>query len=200
MITLSEIKKSLSNHQEVCLVGPLIKRFTPKNMPYLLVDGGSVVAPKLKGKLYWCIGDGDSSKNKMDLKLNPIKDFSDLKFALDCLPKSISIVHMKGFLGGRKDHELINFGEVHSFLKKRKSTAVHFSSKIKGYSAGDYQLNLKCTFSVIVFEKVRLSLKGDLQYPMVAKEIAPLSSLTLSNHGFGLVKIVSRGPFFIFQN
>jgi len=198
MITALEIKKRLSSVEELCLIGPLVTNYRPKKMPHLLVDGGIKIKNKLKNIPHWSIGDGDSTKKRLDVLLNKEKDYSDLKAALDCIPSSIKCLYLRGFLGGRKDHELINFGEVHYFLKNKKHVSVHFSNKIKAYSAGEYQLNIKGTFSIIVFEPTKIGIKGDVKYPLRKKGLTPLSSLTLSNEGTGIVNIDSNGPFYIF--
>lgn len=200
MITSQDIKKSLSSEQKVCLVGPLVKNYRPKLMPHLLVDGGVKIKPELKNIPHWSIGDGDSSHSKLDIMLNKDKDYSDLKAALRCLPLSIKEVYLKGFLGGRKDHELLNFGEVHHFLKNKKQVRVYFSNKVKAYSAGIHDIKIKGSFSLLVFESAKVAIKGDVKYPLRKKHITPLSSLTLSNFGSGAINIDSNGPFYIFLN
>lgn len=108
---------------------------------------------------------------------------------------------MLGFLGGRKDHELINFAEAHSYLKNiNNSTAVHFDKSISAYSQGKWTININGTFSLFAFEPLRLQVSGECEY-LISKDIdfKHLSSHGLSNVGNGEVAITCDGPIFLFR-
>ncbi|MFI5391452.1 MAG: hypothetical protein ACHQYQ_08830, partial [Bacteriovoracales bacterium] len=82
-----------------------------------------------KGYLDISVGDGDSSNFPMDFNLPEEKDYSDLKFALDLIPPNVEKINLWGFLGGRRDHEIINFGEVNNWLLKSKNNVVFLFEK-----------------------------------------------------------------------
>jgi thiamine pyrophosphokinase len=203
---IKDFKKGLIHTSEVTLVGPLVKKF-PKtiNHPFIYVDRGTNFRGNLrkmakKGYLDISVGDGDSSNFPMDFNLPEEKDYSDLKFALDLIPPNVEKINLWGFLGGRRDHEIINFGEVNNWLLKSKNNVVFlFEKKVLAKSKGTLTLNIKGIFSLVVFQKTKIKLKGKCHYKLPKyKEISPLSSQGLSNLGDGEVTIEANGPFFLF--
>ncbi len=204
---IKEFKKSLSLAKEVTLIGPLLKKHPKKiGHPFIFVDRGanykkSLFSSAKPGFSAFSVGDGDSSREKMDILLPSKKDFSDLKYALDLLPENVIKVNLWGFLGGRRDHEIINFGEVNNWLlKSKRETLFSFEDKVFA-TVGDFKKNIKGNFSLIVFGKTRVKIIGNCEYKLIQpKEITPLSSLGLSNFGKGEIKITSKRPFFIFLN
>ena len=197
--------QKLNNCPVVTLIGPLYEKGADSlDHPHIFVDRGAVFREEFKQNAkdnYWdfSVGDGDSSPIELDLTLNPDKDFSDLSFALSLLPKDLKQLNLWGFLGGRRDHELINFGEVHQALLKNITEAViSFDDKILAKS-GSLEVNIKGTFSLVVFEKTEVKMEGNLKYPLPDfTALRPISSLGLSNLGTGLIKFDSKGPYFIF--
>jgi len=197
--------QKLKNCPEVTLVGPLLEA-VPENIdhPFIFIDRGVIFREKFRqeGKeTYWdfSVGDGDSAPHALDLTLNPEKDFSDLSFALSLLPPNLKKLNLWGFLGGRRDHELINLGEVNSALLKNISNAlVSFDQKILAKN-GSLELNILGTFSLVVLCETEVKIEGECKYPL--EEFTVLRSLSshgLSNEGRGIVKINSKGPYFIF--
>lgn len=198
-----EIKTELKNYSQLCLVGPLLNNEDNLSLecPHIFIDGGILFRNKLtKDVPSWSIGDGDSSsREQMDILLECEKDESDLKAALECIPQEINKIYLKGLLGGRKDHELVNFGEIHHFLLGRNQIECELNENICAYSQGSYVFNVNTTFSVLVFEKTSLEIEGNAKYLLKKKEINPLSSHTLSNIGQGEIKIKANKPFFLFK-
>jgi len=210
---VQKLKKELQGRIEILLLGPTLGDFSNEKallsnlspMAVILIDGGanyqkeicwenSTKNPILK------VGDGDSYDGEMDLILKKEKDFSDLKFVLDLLPPSITKIYALGLLGGRRDHELSNFAEINIFLQKRaQPTVVDLGEEVRAFSAGNYEQNLKGTFSLFTFDKSQITLNGDCKYELKTPTLlSGLSSLGLSNEGRGKVSIQSQGPFFLF--
>ncbi|RLA62383.1 MAG: hypothetical protein DRQ88_05535 [Epsilonproteobacteria bacterium] len=189
----------------ITLIGPLFKGEMERlDHPHIFVDRGIIFQKDFHQKKqsgYWdfSVGDGDSSPLELDLTLNPEKNFSDLSFALSLLPKNLKKLNLLGFLGGRRDHELINLGEVHhSLLNNTLEAIVSLDGKILAKN-GNLGVNIDGTFSLIVFNETEIKLRGELKYPLLEfTTIRPLSSHGLSNIGSGLINIESKGPYFIF--
>lgn len=199
-------EEKLKNIDSVTLIGPLLGGSCPYKAKgaLIFVDGGAnflTLFSELENEIpSISLGDGDSSQIELDIKLNPKKDFSDLGFALSLIPQNIENVFLFGFLGGRRDHEMANFGEIHQFLKKRtQQTKVFFEDKIIALSKGSYTKDIKGTFTLLVLDKTPLKVEGACLYKMKDfKEFFPLSSLGLSNIGSGSVIFEGSGPYFIF--
>ncbi len=167
-----------------------------RRQPCIFVDGGS---RHRKGHWGLCVGDGDSADVAMNVKLPADKDVSDLAYVLTNLPCHLTKIDLVGFLGGRRDHEMINFGEVQRFLKSRSSaTKVVFDHAISAYSQGRWEFYGDGLFSVLVIEPCQLTLSGAVKYPVISPLVfAPLSSLGLSNEGFGKVFLHCDAPVFV---
>ncbi len=166
--------------------------------PLIWVDGG---INHRRGKAGFSIGDGDSCAWKLDQYLETDKDYSDLAYTLNRLSKQFTDILLLGFLGGRRDHELFNLGEAHSFLCAASvPTRIRFDSGIDGYSKGEWAFHVYTLFSLWVLEAATVKLVGACKYQLrTPTEIAPLSSLGLSNIGTGEINLLTTGPAFIFK-
>lgn len=191
---------ALRHYQELNVVGPMAMERNDWPVPAIFVDSANRY--QQGDPLHVSVGDGDSAWGPLDVELPPDKDFSDLAFALSQIPHHIQRVAMVGFLGGRRDHELLNFGAIHHFLKTRKSPVeVDMDWSVIGLSAGAWPLLLQGLFSLVVFEPARIQMAGKCKYTLSKPTlIQPVSSHGLSNEGFGEVRLESDGPFFIFKN
>lgn len=190
----SALKDSL-NHPEVQLI---------------FIDGGLVHADKFMSKLPHLMktmitaGDGDSSKKSMTLSKSS-QNFSDLAFLLSKLtgksrPARCLLV---GFLGGRIDHQLFNFGEIALYLKKfTKLDAPHIQmdKNIVFIAAGIYQASIKGIFSLASFEDNQIKITGSCQYQAKTwLKLPPASSRGVSNVGYGEIRIESKRPLAIIK-
>jgi thiamine pyrophosphokinase len=202
----NEFQAILTTVNEVTLVGPMLHS-PPKKFdhPFIYVDRGSHFRETFresakKGYSDISVGDGDSSEGSLDINLPADKDYSDLKFALDLLPKNIKRVNLWGFLGGRRDHEIINFGEVqNSLLKSLPNALFSFEELVFGKNKGPLKININGIFSLLVFQPTEVKIEGECQYKLPKfREILPLSSHGLSNQGNGEVIIEATAPFFVF--
>lgn len=198
--------KEILAHGSAVLVGPLLKneeiKFI-KNSPLIIVDGGfeKCLEHSLLGeRSYYSVGDGDSTKAQLDELLPSKKDFSDLQFALDLLPNSITNIELFGFLGGRKDHEICNFGEVHNFLlKKNDQSQVNFSNEVLFLSSGNWFLSHIGEFSLVGIERPKVKVTGEIDYQLNSlTELSPLSSLGLSNNSRGEFCLETTGPVMLY--
>lgn len=188
-----------SDKQRITLVGPLVATDLVIEEPVIFVDGGSSLRENGIGI---AVGDGDSSLHPMDILLDPDKDFSDLAFALSLVPQSITELDIVGFLGGRRDHELFNIGEVVRFLRHRpKQTRVAFDRSAIALSGGKWQLSIDGLFSLMAVEPALVTLQGQCRYPIdPAKKIEPLSSFGLSNIGSGVISIENSNPILLLSD
>lgn len=180
------------------IVGPFASSWSPSDRPALFVDSGARWQKPIA--LSATVGDGDSSFAKMDFLLEKEKDYSDFAFALRSLPQNIVEIFLHGFLGGRRDHELANFGEAHAFLKARLTpTVMSWDSDAISWSAGEWDLEWYKTFSLMAFESARVSIEGKCRYQVsTPSEFSALSSFGLSNEGNGRIHIRTEGPLFCF--
>ena len=198
---LKAFRAGIKQRKELTLVGPMTMGIPKElhHLPQILVDGGTRL--KKKHPLHFSVGDGDSFGKKLDLKVNPNKDYSDLPLALSLIPKNIKKVHLIGFLGGREDHELINLGEIHYFLAGRKLTEIHLWSGQKkiywGLSKGLYHFSHTGIFSLFTLKTNKISLKGKCEYPLKAKNLKAHSSQGLSNIGFGPISLKCDSPLYV---
>ena len=199
-MTIEKYLSNFKNSLHITLVGPFYENVHDNvqgiEEPVIFVDRGARLRKSGEGI---SVGDGDSFEGMIDVPLNPLKDFSDLAFALGHIPEHFGEVNLIGFLGGRRDHELFNIGESHHFLRARKSpTTIKFDNDIVGYSSGQWRFERIGGFSVSVVEQTRVGITGDCRYPCPqTTKFMPLSSLGLSNVGTGTVCIDCDGPVFI---
>ena len=203
-MNIEQYLANFKNSRQINVVGPL---YEPDDMrepmraiaePIIFVDGGACWRQRGEGIT---VGDGDSFVGTMDVLLKSDKCFSDLAFALEHIPATFREVKLHGFLGGRRDHELFNIGEVHHFLRNRKSpTTIQFEHDIVGYSGGQWQFERVGGFSIAVIEETQISISGDCRYTCQARRFMPLCSLGLSNVGAGLIYIDCAAPIFILFN
>ncbi len=171
--------------------------------PTLYIDGGARLRDAQYAALHpqLSIGDGDSGGGlTMQVKLPVDKSQSDLAYALHSLPLQITEVVLLGFLGGRRDHELINLGEAQQFLKRSAAPRrVYFDRQIIGLSAGDFSFNYEGTFSLVAFEPGLVQITGDCAYPLEQPTHLPgITSLGLSNRAYGQVQIHTTCCAFVF--
>lgn len=191
--------RSLRGADEVTIVGPLLPPNIPLAEPLIFVDGGCAFRGDHSGI---SVGDGDSYSGSLDYVLPKEKNFSDLAFVLGAIPKNIKFVRLFGFLGERRDHELLNFGEAHRFLNASESRReIIFDNSIIGFSAGQWTFSAEGTFSVVSLSETRIRLRGSCRYQIPELgEMGALSSLGLSNVGWGEIQLQCESPIFIFFN
>lgn len=194
---LSEI----GGQERLVIVGPLLKDFyiSSERRPIVYVDGGVKARnPQADGPSI-AVGDGDSSVSALDVVLPTEKDYSDLAFVLRHLPLGARHLELRGFLGGRRDHELANFGEVHEFLKRRGNfSTVAFDDSVIAFSAGRLQKEIHDSFSLMVLEPCSVTIRGKCKFAVEKPLLlSPLSSHGLSNVGNGLVEFEVTGPAFV---
>lgn len=182
----------------ITLVGPLLENCPAwPDGPVIFVDGGAkwrALLPEDFRFPHLSLGDGDSlGDQQLDVLLDVEKDFSDLGYALDTLqPLSISRLTLTGFLGGRRDHEWINFGEVASFLQTRQQLRVDFGGEVALFAPGEYTLIYQGLFSLVHFTVAHTFIRGAVDYPLPQPTtIQPFSSHGLSNCAQGAFSIGS---------
>ncbi len=200
-----EFIKILKEEENLNIIGPLNFESEIDNLATIFVDGGLRHKKSISSlSATISIGDGDSVTNPedIDIKLDKEKDFNDFSSALTMVPASIKHINLYGLIGERLDHQLTTFGELHYYLKGCKNQVTcNFDDKVLVFSQGQFCFTYHSNFTVIAFEEVEITIKGECKYPIdKATKIKPLSSYTLSNEATGKVSITSNAPTFIFLN
>jgi len=201
--------KNISNSEELILIGPC--SFTlPKDKysdsPLLIVDGGiNHDLNCFSSNLRLSLGDNDSnlSKKELDIAFPIEKNQSDLKLALDLISKSkIKKIRLYGFLGGRKDHEMINLGELLNFADLSQGLErIDLEEEISIIPPGESHFDDEGCFSVATLEKAKLQITGNCKYQLLeTTTISPLSSHGLSNIAKGKFLITNDRPVLVFWN
>lgn len=188
--------------QRAHLIGPMCSQFNlmpASDEPIIFIDGGS----RLKSDCPYpniCVGDGDSTAISMDITLNPNKPYSDLTYVLHHLKTTSHHLHLHGFLGGRRDHEYFNLGEVYNTLNtKAKIRYAQFDNSVFIISKGIWELQIEGIFSLASLQPTLVQLRGDCEYKIKsAQRIMPLNSYCLSNVGRGQIQIFCEKPLIIF--
>jgi thiamine pyrophosphokinase len=198
--SLQEFLKGVGPINELTLVGPFAAARKEWPTPCVFVDGGN--RHQSEHPLHYSVGDGDSAWAPVDHLLPEEKDLSDLAFVLSHVPDQVKRLSLVGFLGGRRDHEFINLGEIHRYLKTRKQpTECNVDYSVCAYSAGHWRLDLKGIFSLLALEPTDVRMLGNCRYQIpVTQPLTPLSSHGLSNEGWGLVELIINNPIFVFKN
>jgi thiamine pyrophosphokinase len=201
------LPSKLKTYHEWTLIGPMGPDIPAEltKFPILGVDAGAQFSPRLD---VW-VGDGDSCQtpipNSVIYKHPVDKDQSDLALALGLFEdKRHYKLHLWGFLGGRRDHELFNIGEAMSFLEGHQECQIIFygpDGKIYFHlvAAGLWKFDHLGIFSLGTLKRVCLKLTGECKYPInKMTAMNPLSSFGLSNMGQGNMTLESQGPSFIY--
>jgi thiamine pyrophosphokinase len=197
-----QLPQAFHQHQEWTLVGPMGPQAPTKLLehPVLAVDGGSQFSDKID---LW-LGDGDSSAENVHCRykyqFSPHKSHSDLALAFDllsCLERCT--LHCWGFLGGRRDHELLNLGEALRFLNSHPNSRLYFYDEtgriaVECLAAGEWSIFREGLFSLASIKDVVLKMTGECSFP-IPQEITlePMSSLGLSNSGHGHIHLLTQG-------
>jgi len=199
-----EFLKQIESASHITLIGPLYGRPHRPTTPTVYVDGGvQFLQTDLSEHLpTTAVGDGDSGEpSRLNQLLPQDKNHSDLAYVLSNLPNTIQKLDLFGFLGGRRDHELIGLGELHHYLTAAPHfRQVHLDDKVTAFSCGQLEIDLQGTFSLVVFETTSIKLTGACRFPLPAPtEVKAVSSHGLSNEGSGPVSIESSKPCFVFH-
>jgi len=198
-----KLDEYLSQFSKECttinVIGPFSKSENELIEPIIYVDSATQFRINNKG---FSVGDNDSFSGTLDEILPIDKDFSDLSYVLSKLCPQFNEINLFGFLGGRKDHEMINLLEAYQYLKmQNQKTKVSFDQKIIGFSKGSWAIDIHGIFSIIAFEELEIEITGQCKFEVdKSRCFKPLSSHGLSNIGSGEVHIQSSQPFFLFLN
>ncbi len=189
------------------MIGPLLEQCpTWPDGPILFIDGGAQWRPLLPESFdspTLSLGDGDSLGSwELDVLLDTEKDFSDLACGLEILDTiDLRKLTLLGFLGGRRDHEWINFGVVANFLQSRHQLRADFGDAVTLLAPGRHTLNHQGTFSLVHFRSARTTITGQVKYPL--KQSTPIQAHTsfgLSNVANGTFTICSDAVTMCFFN
>jgi thiamine pyrophosphokinase len=189
---------------EVVLVGPvgpvLSDRFL--NHRIIAVDGGARFVERFD---LW-VGDADSIEGDRPegprIDLLPEKDRSDLVHALESIQDPVRVLHLWGFLGGRRDHEWFNLGEVARWIANARGVQARFYDEQGEWKVAvltEGEIDHEGVFSLGSIEPNRVRITGECEYPLSEwTELHPVSSHGLSNRAFGRVRVEADGPVILF--
>lgn len=205
MIYSMKLPISLRDKSEWTVIGPMGPEVIPslQALPAMAVDGGAQFISKTD---VW-IGDGDSHalppQTSCRFDLEREKNSSDLACALSLFSGAKLKLHLWGFLGGRKDHELFVLGECSAFLERSpgSSIVIYDEQKIAFtfFAAGDWKLSHTGIFSLGTIREAQAELKGQIRYPIPpGMKISPLSSFGLSNEASGDFELKISSPAFLY--
>lgn len=199
---MTKKQKPTEKFETAIIVGPMpfAQKHIKKNWQgkLIFVDGGIIHKSKFKKKApelsknFITLGDGDGHESvRLSLKKRS-QNFSDLAFCLHRLKKETALkkIILLGFLGGRRDHELFNLGEIALFLKNQKQVIVEFEDQIQFLPKGIHRIHFHGLFSLASLETNQIKVYGHSLYQLKKwTKLAPLSSLGLSNEARGEVII-----------
>ncbi len=195
---------TIKQQQQAIIVGPLVEfsRFSwPIATPYLWVDGAANFRHLCPNGLHLVVGDGDSTQIPMDMAFSPDKDFSDLAGALQLLQQQTCQLELRGFLGGRADHQLAVYGEIFHFLRcDEHCQVIIFESHHLFLNPGQYRLKIQGNFSILSGEQQLIQVTGEVKYPLLQpRQLDAFSSFGISNQAFagGLVEINCQRPILV---
>lgn len=202
-----KLPAEFQNNTKWTLVGPMGPT-VPQNFysyPLIGIDGGARYCQKMD---IW-VGDGDSHvqviKSSHIFKFPPKKNISDLGLALSLFETSAPLhFHCWGLLGGRRDHELMNLGEMLAFLGPSSNQRASFYDSqgqiaVEVVSPGSWSFNHQGIFSLASVKKSLVSLTGHCEYTLpTPSPLTALSSLGLSNVAFGEFNLSTNSPLLIF--
>lgn len=201
-----KLPEEFSDKSEWVLVGPMGPELPEelRRHPVMAVDGGAHFA---RTPEVW-IGDSDSYREVpgagVQFPLPENKDASDFSCALSLLREQKRlIIHLWGFSGGRKDHELFVWGEALRFLEEHpESRMIIYDPKGRVethlLAQGQWRFQGEGTFSLGSLSKTRVRLTGAVRYPITQESwLPPLSSWGLSNVGSGEILLDTGGALFI---
>lgn len=192
------------------MVAPLLAgdlaRLGLADVAQVAVDGGIEYALK---PVLWA-GDGDSSSSSPSgtpVAFKASQDETDLRFCLNGVRGwKWQELHLFGFLGGRRDHELANFGEIHAELQIRAdfTAAIFYDDKlepaVRFFRTGSHRVNISAAFSLLALEAAVADISGDCDYAASGAALPLLSGRGISNKGRGMVDITCTAPFMIVQS
>lgn len=194
--------------ERLVLAGPLLSQkleagaLSPHGLeeaPQVAVDGGVHFA---KNPVIWA-GDGDSA-GAAPPQFKHGQDETDLRFCLNGIRSwGWRELHLFGFLGGSRAHELANFGEIHSEMGLRPgfTRAVFygaaFAPEVYFLQEGRHRLDIRGRFSLLSLLPSRVRITGACAYATDAIELRALSGRGVSNEGSGEVIFDSSLPFMV---
>jgi thiamine pyrophosphokinase len=195
---------------EVIFYGPLsgnVNTAQAKGLPTasfkVAVDGGSVSNADFN---LW-VGDGDSGHPPPGVEAlwKTNQDETDFGYALRHIDqKPWTTIHLVGFWGGRRDHELAILGELNSVLKTHQGRRVVLYNEVfepiaEMFTPGSHSISFHGIFSALALEEGFLSLSGNIQFSANKTLLKPLSGQGISNRAEGDFSFACTMPLLILR-
>lgn len=174
-------------------------------LPSYFVDGGTIHKDHFKYPKT-SFGDGDSTNQPLDIKLDIDKDFSDTLYALKNIITNYDQINMYGFDGARFSHQLAIIGDTLNLLNKHTQKELYFyqengkrwifSSKSQQIYPPSYSTKGQFSLFSLLEQEV---LYINTHYPIDKKPVmvAPLSSTGVSNKADKSFEIQAQYPYLI---
>lgn len=186
---------------QLALIGPILEQPIQTAFPQVAVDGGIHFATN---PILW-VGDADSGKapSSIQMKMKTSQDETDLRFCIrEVWEWEWLELHLYGFLGKRKDHELANLGEVCQSIQARgkNSHAIfydHHRPQILVYPSGKHAFSRVGLFSILCFEASKISIEGACVFSVKDQSLPAFSGRGVSNQGSGEIIVQSTSPFLV---
>ena len=165
----------------------------------IAADGGCVYLEKAGIKPDIIIGDFDSLGTIPDgdnvIKLNPIKDITDMQAAVDeGIKRGYTEFHLYGACGGRIDHTLANIQLIVKLARKNISAFIHGDSVITAICNSSLRFDENCRGYISVFshsdKSEGITIKG-LKYTLENAELSNSFPLGVSNEFVGFKSEIS---------
>ncbi|MDY5252240.1 MAG: thiamine diphosphokinase [Erysipelotrichaceae bacterium] len=174
------------------LVCPLAKSIPDIKCDYFGIDAGAYTLASHKIMMERSIGDFDSLDEKylqqIDrysikmVKLNPIKDKSDLEEGIDlALSLGYDKIYIVGASGGRLDHQYANF-QLLKNTTKAKVIFLDAKNRLEVFTKGTYDVakSVYKYFSIFALDDSVITLEG-FKYPLKYQPLTNKDIYTLSN-------------------
>ncbi len=178
------------------LVCPLARSIPDIKCDYFGIDAGAYALASHKIMMERSIGDFDSlGADKYQLidkysikmiKLNPIKDKSDLEEGVDlAIQLGYDKLYIVGASGGRLDHQYANF-QLLKNTAKAKMIFLDEKNRIELLTKGSYDIakSVYKYFSIFAVDDSVVTLEG-FKYPLKYQPLTPKDIYTLSNEIIG---------------
>ena len=208
MSNTTKTEKIFEGLEYMCLIGPMESSLTPNLncQAFICVDGGAHLKESLPPELpCLTIGDGDSYDKAHDITYPKKKDLNDFALALKLLPKTITQIDLYGLRNGRKDHEIINIGEMLNYLDShinlQMASFINTESDTwLALNTGTHILNFVGTFTVITLQKQKITIAGEALYKGEDITLNVLTSQGLSNQASGSFTIECQKPVLVMRS
>lgn len=187
------------------IIGPCsIKRnLYDCNIPTLLVDGALNHNLDNNSEIFYSIGDNDSNQSTKQIHIPypSDKDQTDFELALVWAQShKYKELYIHGFFAGpRLDHQLSVVCNLLKHCENYRSIDMYCDQHyMKFYPKGIHEINYTGKFSLFAITENRISISGDLKYPVQNQTLSIGEGKYLSNQSYGNIKVQTDASLAIY--